>query len=71
METRTAYRILAGKSFGKLQLVRLRKRMINNNEINVMETVYYGRWLELAQNRVQRWAAVDPVIAEIYKSSVT
>jgi hypothetical protein len=62
-EKRNAYRILVGKPEGKRQLGRLRRRWVDNIEIDLIE-IRYGSidWIDLAQNRDQRRAFVSTVM---------
>jgi hypothetical protein len=49
---RNAYRILVGKPEGKSSLVRLRRRWVDNIEIDLREIEWGGMdWVDLAQDR--------------------
>jgi len=54
-ERRIAYRIFVGKSEGKRQLGRTRRRWEDNNKMDLQELECGGMdWIELAQDRY-RW----------------
>jgi hypothetical protein len=62
-ENRNAYRILAGKPQGKRQLVRPRRRWVDNIKIDLREIGWGGMdWIDLAQDRDQWWAPVNTVM---------
>jgi hypothetical protein len=62
-EKRNAYRILVGKPERKRPLGRSRRGWVDNIKIDVREI---GRdvmdWIDLAQDRDQRWALVNTVM---------
>jgi len=57
------YRILVGKSLGKYLLGRRRRRYEDNIKKYLRDIGYEdGRWMELAQDRVQRRVSVIAVL---------
>jgi hypothetical protein len=63
MEKRNAYRILVGKSEGKRQLGRPRRRWVDNIKIELTEIGWHGMELiDLAQDRDQLTTLVNTVM---------
>jgi hypothetical protein len=59
---RNAYRILVGKSEGKIPLGRPRRGLVENVKIDPREIEWGGMdWIDLAQDRDQWMALVDMV----------
>jgi hypothetical protein len=62
-ETRNAYRILVGKSVGKIPLGRPRRRWVDNIKIDRREIGWDSMdWIDLAQDRDQWRALVNTVM---------
>jgi hypothetical protein len=64
-ERRNAYRILVGKPEGKRPLGRLRRRWVDNINMDLREVGWDGRdWIDLAQDR-DRWRAYVNVVMNL------
>jgi hypothetical protein len=62
-ENRNAYRILVGKSEGKIPLGRPRRRWTDNFKMDLREIGWDGvNWIDMAQNRDQWRALVNTVL---------
>jgi hypothetical protein len=62
-EGRSVYRVLVGRPEGKRPLGRPRSRWEDNIKMDLREIGIDGaNWIQLAQDRVQRWAFVDTVM---------
>jgi hypothetical protein len=62
-EKRNVYRILVGKSQGKRQIGRPRRRWVDNIEMDLREIRWGGMdWIDLAQDRDQWRAHVNTVM---------
>jgi hypothetical protein len=62
-EGRGAYRVLVGRPEGKRPLGRPRRRLDDNNKMDLGEIRIYGaNWIQLAQDRVQWGALVNTVM---------
>jgi hypothetical protein len=61
-KNRNAYRIFVGNPEGKRPLGRPRRRWVNNNKMDVREIRWVCvDWIDMAQDRDQRWAFVYTV----------
>jgi hypothetical protein len=57
------YRVLVGRPEGKRPLERPRHRWENNIKMDLREIGINGsNWIQLAQDRVQRWAFVNTIM---------
>ena len=63
-ESRSAYRILAGKSEGKRPLARPRHRWYDNIKMDIQEVGWSMDWIDLAQDR-DRWRALVNVVMNL------
>ena len=64
-ESRCVYRVLLGKSEGKRQLGRHRRRWEDNIEMDLQEVGLVGMdWIDLAQDR-ERWRALVSAVMNI------
>jgi hypothetical protein len=62
-EGRGAYRVLVGRSEGKILLGRPRRRWEDNIKMDLREKgIDVTNWIRLAQDRVQWWAFVNTVM---------
>jgi hypothetical protein len=62
-ERRGVCRVLVGKTEGKRQLGRPRRRWEDNIKMDLQELGCWGKdWIELAQDRDRWWALVNAVI---------
>jgi hypothetical protein len=62
-ERRNAYRILVGKTEGRIPLGRPRRRWMNNNKMNLREVGWDDiDCIDLAQDRDQWWALLNTVM---------
>jgi hypothetical protein len=62
-ENRKAYKILVGKLDGKRPLVRSRRRWVDNIKMDLREIGWDCMdWIDLDQDRDQRWALVNTVM---------
>jgi hypothetical protein len=62
-EKRNAYKISVGKPEGKRPLGRTRRRLVDNNKMDLREIEFdVIDWIDLAQDRVQRRALVNTVM---------
>jgi hypothetical protein len=60
---RGVYRVLVGRPEGKRPLGRPRRRWEENIQMDLRETGINGaNWIQLAQDRVQRWGCVNTVM---------
>jgi hypothetical protein len=63
VEKRNAYRTMVGKPEGKIPLGRTRRRWMDNIEMDLRETGWFGMdWIDLAQDRDQWRALVNAVM---------
>jgi hypothetical protein len=65
-EKRNAYRILVGKPEGKRPLGRLRRRWVDNIEMDLREVGWDGMdWIDLVQDR-DRWRELVNAVMNLW-----